>query len=294
MCGGVICGALATGGYWGAHLWFASGNPIFPFYNAVFGSPLFAPVNFADLRFVPPSVATAAITYPFAWFLGMHPTSELPFRDARFALVAAFLPVACVVSALRRTRGASHGPDGLTIDSTHRFWLLTIFFVTSYVIWLAKFGIQRYAIPLELLAGVLLLLSLDRVLPSRRELYVVFAVLTLFAVLWSRPSNWGRIPYGDDWVGVSDAPSGPPTLYVMMSGGAPTAYVIPSLSPSDRFIRLTGNMPLEPDTPLGRRAASILRDLRRTDPELVCRTPRRRRPFAPGAFRSGSRRRVAM
>jgi len=79
----------------------------------------------------------------------------------------------------------------------------------------------------------------------------------LFAVLWSRPAEWGRTPYGEDWVGVTNAPSGPPTLYVMMSVD-PTAYVIPSLPPSGRFIRLSGNIPLEPDSPLGRRAVAIL------------------------------------
>src|SRR5215813_2377771 len=52
---GGICGFLTTGGYWGVHLWLAFGNPIFPFFNAVFASPLFERVNFADAIFIPKS-----------------------------------------------------------------------------------------------------------------------------------------------------------------------------------------------------------------------------------------------
>jgi hypothetical protein len=255
---GCICGFVTAGGYWAVHLWLATGNPVFPFYNAVFASPLFEAVNFADDRFVPSSVATASITYPFAWLLGMHPTSELPFRDARFALVVAFLPLALVVSALRYARNTAPGPDGLTTNGRRQFWLLSLFFGSSYVLWLAKFAIQRYALPLELLTGLMVYLSLDRVLRRPVELPVAFTLLALYAVTWARPPDWGRVPYANDWFGVAPGRARPPTLYVMMDDGQPTAYVIPFMSKADQFIRLTGNTPLEPEALLGRQALSIV------------------------------------
>ena len=83
----------------------------------------------------------------------------------------------------------------------------------------------------------------------------MFGLLALFAVLWTRPVNWGRDPYGKDWFGIA-APRDPvpPTLYVMIGDGEPFAYVIPFMPQTSRFVRLTGNMPLEPSMPLGRKA----------------------------------------
>src|SRR5206468_3771648 len=240
--------------------WLAFGNPISPYFNDVFASPLFERANFADTRFIPGSLLTAAITYPFAWLLGMHPTSEVPFRDARFALVVALLPVALVVSALRPARGPSGAPETGSIVELRQFWLHSLFFVASYAIWLKQFGYQRYALPLELLTGLILFLSLDRVLRNRREVTFVFGLLAVFMVIWTRPANWGRIPYSKDWFGIA-APrdQAPPTLYVMMGDDEPFAYVIPFMPQTSRFIRLTGIMPLDPNMPLGRKALSMIR-----------------------------------
>jgi len=256
---GGVCGFLATGGYWAVHLWLVFGNPIFPFFNAVFASPLFERVNFADAIFIPKSLLTAAITYPFAWLRGMYPTNQLPFREARFALVAVFLPVALVVSALRPARGPSGAAETGSTVELRQFWLHGLFFVASYAIWLKQFGHQRYALPLELLTGLLLFLSLDRILRNRREITIVLGLLAVFIVIWTRPANWGRIPYGKDWFGIA-APrdTDPPTLYVMMGDGEPFSYVIPFMPQTSRFVRLTGNMPLEPSKPLGQEALSMI------------------------------------
>jgi hypothetical protein len=256
---GGIAGFLLVGGYWATKLWLAFGNPMFPFFNGLFGSPWFETVSFTDPRFLPPSFLKALVTYPFAWLLGVHPTSELFFREPRFAYVAALLPLAVVVALLRSAerRPAGNGPD--TAAGVRNFWLHAVFFVLSFSIWLTQFGIQRYALPLELLTGVIVLLSLERVLRNRRETIAVLALLVLFAVVWTRPPDWERMPYGNDWFGVESVQhSSPPILYVMMSW-RPMAYAIPFLPKEDRFVRLGGNMPLEPGMPLGQRAMAIIR-----------------------------------
>ena len=214
---GGICGFLVTGGYWAVHVWLAFGNPMAPYFNDVFASPMFERTSFADTRFIPGSLLTGAITYPFGWLLGMHPTSEVPFRDARFALVAVFLPVALVVSVLRPGRGPSGAAKTGSIVELRQFWLHGLFFIASYAIWLKQIAYQRYALPLEMLTGLMLFLSLDRLLRNRKEVTCVFSVLAVFIVIWTRPANWGRIPYGNDWFGIEiPRDQEPQTLYVMM------------------------------------------------------------------------------
>ena len=257
---GAVCGFLVTGGYWAVHLWLAFGNPMAPYFNDVFASPMFVLDSYADRRFMQGPLFPAAITYPFRWLLGMHPTSEVPFRDARFALVAVFLPVALVVSVLRPGRGPSGAAKTGSIVELRQFWLHGLFFIASYAIWLKQFGYQRYALPLELLTGLMLFLSLDRLLRNRKEVTCVFSVLAVFIVIWTRPANWGRIPYGNDWFGIEiPRDQEPQTLYVMMGHDEPFAYVIPFMPDTSQFIRLTGNMPLDPNMPLGRKALSMIR-----------------------------------
>ena len=45
----------------------------------------------------------------------------------------------------------------------------------------------------------------------------------------------------------------------MMGHDEPFAYVIPFMPDTSQFIRLTGNMPLDPNMPLGRKALSMIR-----------------------------------
>jgi hypothetical protein len=64
--------------------------------------------------------------------------------------------------------------------------------------------------------------------------------------------------YGDTWFGVERPPSSEPTLWVMMSW-RPMAYIVPYLPGQDRYVRLGGNLPLEPAMPLGQRALAMIR-----------------------------------
>jgi hypothetical protein len=139
------------------------------------------------------------------------------------------------------------------------FWLIGLFFLFSYAIWLKQFGIQRYALPLELLTGLLALVCLERLLRTSHRTVLALGMLAAFGLFWTRPPDWERIPYGDDWFGIVGVDqSGPSTLYLQMSW-RPTAYAIPAFRPEDTFVRLSGNMPLEPGTALGNLALDRIR-----------------------------------
>ena len=50
---GAGIGLLLTHGFWSALLMAHFGSPLFPFYNEIFRSPFFPPLNFVDARFIP-------------------------------------------------------------------------------------------------------------------------------------------------------------------------------------------------------------------------------------------------
>jgi hypothetical protein len=101
------------------------------------------------------------------------------------------------------------------------------------------FSIQRYLLPLGLLAGLLLLLALDWLLRDRVSKLAAFSFLALFCVLWARmESQAWRVPYGSSWFGELPAEAqAPDTLFIMLGDG-PMSYVVPSLPESARVIRL--------------------------------------------------------
>jgi hypothetical protein len=252
---GGAAGFLVLGGYWAVRLWSAYDNPMFPFFNAIFRSPWFDPVNFADVRFLPASFPSAAVLYPFEWLVGIRRTTELPFREPRFAVVAVLLPIA-MIAALVRTRRVQAVPDADRAAWTPwNFWLASLFFLFSYIVWARQFSYQRYALSLELLTGPMIVLALHAILRSYREAGVVSAALVTAAMLGTEPQDWRRIPYGEDWYGLSFGAPETPALFVM-TGSEPSTYIIPFLPAEHRFVRIGGNMPLEPDRRLGRRAAT--------------------------------------
>ena len=259
FAGGGLAGFAAFGGIWALSLELAFGNPVFPFFNAVFQSPWIDVMNFRDMRFPPNAFLHASVTYPFVWFLGLtHPTSELSFREPRFALVAVILPLASAASVWRlRPRGAEAGGARMRPRSIE-LWLLSLFFVISYAIWLNQFGVQRYTLPLELLAGALILLGLDTMISRLKTVAVTFGVIVLFAALWTRAPDWTRMSYGVSWFDIAATTSSPSgNLYVMLTQ-EPMAYAIPFMPKQDRFVRVAGNISLEPQMHLGRRAAGII------------------------------------
>lgn len=260
--GGVV-GFLATGGYWSWLLWSEYGNPFFPYWNRYFRSPWAEPSTFRDIRFLPQSVE-AAITYPFQWFIGLHPSSEGPFRDARFALLSVLIPLVVVILIgqwiARRWVRCEENAEMTRLAAGKHLWFLLTFSVASYLAWIKVFSIQRYLTPLGLIAGLLLLLTLDWLIPNRVSKLAAFFFLALFCVLWMRlePEEW-RVPYGSSWFGVelpAEAET-PDTLFIMIGGG-PMGYIVPYLPESTRVIRLTSSTMPELETKLVQRARELI------------------------------------
>jgi len=262
MAGGLL-GAVLGGGWWGITSYKATGSPVFPLYNGLFRAPLFEYVNFADVRFLPHSL-WSALSYPFQWFSGAHPSAEVPFRDARFAVIAVLMPTA-LFAVVKQLYCPHIGP----LVRRKEFWLLNLFFLFSYIIWITTWAIQRYAIPLELIAGVILFLNVDAIVSPLRWKVLVFAALGLFCALWTRAGDWGHSPaFGRTFFEVTSSAEKPfldDALLVIIesdSPGQPISYVLPFLPSASRVVRLTsaaGNIgTIIPARPLGVRVKELV------------------------------------
>lgn len=180
-------GMLLTSGYWFVAQWQHYHNPLFPFMNSVFHSPDFPAYNWKDPRFLP-TTWLQTLFYPF-YFSFDGRTNDVPFRDFRFAILYVLLVAILLVKREPLQPRAK--------------WLI-IFFVLSYVIWQFSFSIMRYAMPLEMLAPLVIALLLYSLIPDAIIFFGFMLVVALFIFLSMYPSNAVRMPqYEGDYFNVS-------------------------------------------------------------------------------------------
>jgi hypothetical protein len=243
-------GALGTGGAWAWTLWQQFGNPVFPFYNAIFRSPEAALQSFADVRFMPHSL-WEAFAYPFYWAIGDHRSSEWAFRDPRFAIAFVLLATGIGVGLLTRLR-----------MFTRRDKQFLLFFLAAYLAWLLEFSIHRYAIALELLCAPLILLLMLRLSGALRgkpfELHrtawthLATAGLAIAIALWSQPADWSRRPWSNPYQPQIPQALSAAATYLLVE--KPLGYIVPLLAPGSRAYQLSDILlPIVPGGSLDRR-----------------------------------------
>ena len=226
-----VYAALAAGivfvldGWLWADLWKRFSNPLFPFYNAWFGSAFFDPVNLIDRRFFPQDSWQLWI-YPFYWFKETFEMgTEAPFADPRWPLAYVSFMVLAVIFLVRRKQ-----MDG---EQRHKMAGLLIFSGVGYSVWLLLFLILRYAVVLEGLLGILLMRVLSY---TGRKLRVVLAcILCPLIALTSIYPDWGKEPFAEKVVAFDALPSLPDNSLVLVQTQA-LSYVLPFLNPTARFV----------------------------------------------------------
>ncbi|MDB5567920.1 MAG: hypothetical protein JWP84_4486 [Tardiphaga sp.] len=248
--GGAV-GTVLTGGGWSLMLWREFGNPLFPLMNSFFPSKEMQPLSVLDLQFVPRGFVDGLL-YPFYWVIGDHRSSELPFRDARFALLIVLLPLA--IGA--RVKSA-------TALFTRRDLQLLIFLAVSYAAWLALFAIQRYAVALELLTGPAIVLLLARSFAGfgvtrLRSAVAIFAIAAI-AAAWTQPTDWWRRPWSNPYAPAISARLAQPATYFLLD--KPLSFVAPLLPAGSRFYMIADiALPIMPGGTFDRRIRAGLQD----------------------------------
>jgi len=217
-------------------LWKDFGSPTFPYLNQIFQSPYFEPEAIVEDRFIARDF-WQAIAYPFYWTkVTRYVVVELPFRDWRGAI--AYIAMAAGVAAfvLGRLRGDRQGESAPTKD----FRLVCIFVVVSYFAWALSFGYYRYAMPLEMLTGVVTMGGLAWLLPDAR-LRIASALLVLaIAGASTVYLDWGRRKYDDRYIDVRVPPL-PTNAVVFLATGAPVSYFIPFAEPKAMYVGIENN-----------------------------------------------------
>lgn len=230
-------GFLVAYGWWGWTLYRLTGNPVFPMFNQFFHSDWVSAVSGTDRQFMPRSIGQW-LCYPFYWVHeNQGVVTEARFADPRYALGM----LALLMFALSGWFHREKSPQG-----REPVRMLTVFVALAYVAWMALFSILRYAIPIEALTGLLMLVALQafsRQVRSSDALprWVAWCMVGLFLLSagCSRYPNWGHVRYAASVFDVR-APSIEPGSLVLVVG-QPLAYIIPFIgnAQSSRFVGLT-------------------------------------------------------
>lgn len=202
---------------WGVHLWRVTGNPVYPYFNAIFRS-----------GYYPPETMSPNMTHLTGWGWILAPISwsqrhfslvtEMELRDARLLIALVCFTAISLVLMFRSFRG--------TKPSDNQIFIL-VFACLSYLLWITQFRILRYAIPLEILTGTLIVFFIQMipVKPIPRHL----AAASVFLALWQYTivPQWGRVPFGKRVISVDADPLPKGSLVIVT--GQPVGYVIPFL-----------------------------------------------------------------
>jgi len=244
LTGLVVFGLAAGLGFFvfaGHHLltlWNAFRNPFFPYLNQFFRSPYFEPTEIWDPRFIPDSFLKL-MTFPFYWTkTGSYVVSEPAFRDWRASIAYVALVIGALALAVRWLRHDRRWHD--LAAQTPGLALVCTFVVVSYFSWALQFGYYRYAIPLEMLTGIVAMGALIWLFDDRRlRIAGAVAVLALAAGT-TVYLDWGRRPYTDKYVEVHVPPL-PPHGIVLIATWDPAAYFIPWAEPSVQYLGIENN-----------------------------------------------------
>ena len=110
VAGGIagVAGFLIFSGPWMLSMYHLTGNPLFPYFNEYWRSPLALPAPYRDLRFVPTHF-WRELFFPILFTLDWHVADDLGFQDIRVCIAYVLVIAATVVwlAAARKPRSAA-------------------------------------------------------------------------------------------------------------------------------------------------------------------------------------------
>ncbi len=226
-------GVALTGGYWMVFLDHATGNPLFPYFNQFFHSPLALNASYRDERFLQHDVLHALL-YPLLFSIDWRVADDLGYSDIRVGSAYVALIASGVLWLMKK-----RSPDPLSDPEGARG--LYAFWAVSYVAWLFVFGIYRYIITLEMLSPLVTVAAIGQWNLTRRARLTILGGLGVLALVCTGTSDMARAPLGDPYIQVKIPPiPHPDHTMILMAGEAPMGYLVPSLPHRIPVLRIDG------------------------------------------------------
>ena len=240
LLAGGLGGALGVALFaapWMLHVWQMTGNPLFPYWNDYWHSPLALNAPYRDLRFVPIwRPWWQQLFFPVLFSIDWHVADDLGFQDIR-VLIAYFAVIAAgLVWALRR-----RNRDPLA-ENTAALPILA-FAAASYLVWFRLFAIYRYIVALEMLAPLLIVVAVGLLPGMRRTRLLTLGVLCFAILVTARSDFLEHAPLDDPYIQVALPPIADPAhTMVVMTGDAPMGFIATQLPPAIAVLRIDGWM----------------------------------------------------
>ncbi len=233
-------GVIAAHGYWSWNLWDQFGNPFFPLFNGVVHAPDFPATTFRDTRFLGAGWE-GLLSLPFQM---MFPVSWLYAENApvdlRFAAWLVLMGAVLLVLLARRYRSGGEAAESGFVP----LLTLTGVFVVSYVLWGLSSRIGRYALPLWMLLGPLLLAWLY-VLFRRLDFTILTGSILLAAqtaaLVQTGNPRWSPAYWDGPWLSIrvpQELARQPVRLLTL--GMQTYSAIVPALHPESRVANLVG------------------------------------------------------
>ena len=183
----------SSAGLWMLYMYRLTGNPLFPYFNEYWKSPLALAAPYRDLRFVPDAfLAAAALSHPVHARLACRRRSGLPGHPRPARLSPGDRGALIVWLACGASRDPLMAPEAVRI--------LFAFAAVSYLVWLKVFAIYRYIILLEMLAPLLIVAAVG-LLPLAAAAATSPSGSLFFAALVTARSDFlERAPVEDPYV----------------------------------------------------------------------------------------------
>lgn len=237
VAGGIggVAGVALFAGFWFHKMGELTGNPLFPYFNQYFHSPLALTASYRDMRFIP-THWQAQLLFPLLFSANWGVADDLPFHDVRVGLVYVLM-ILTVPVALFAPRAREE------LVARDAIWPLFAFTAVAYVAWLKMFGIYRYILLLEMLAPILIAACAALWPAGMRLRLSAFGVLMLGVLCLTHADLPDRAPVGDPYVQVTIPPiAHPQKTMVLMTGESPLGFLAPSFPPEIPIVRIDGWM----------------------------------------------------
>ena len=240
---GVTAGLVVSYAPWGWYLWTHFHNPLFPYFNNIFHSPVTLPTSARDTQFM--ASGWHKLTFPFDWTVDPQKVGEIPFRDLKLPILYVLLPLGILLAPFQRRR--IEGAVTTTVHASFILWALGL----AYAAWLGMFCIYRYAVPLEMLAAPALLVALDRLGFRPKAQRLAFLLIMLATLLTLQIGNWTRTDFGDTYVTVTPPViADPDHTMLLMAGFQPYSHIVPAFPAQMPVVRVESNFAM-PDESKG-------------------------------------------